>query len=103
MYVTKTRYRMNKNVIRWNASIHGREVIIILYHNPISGKRCIVIDGNEVLNKKKFIDNGDKYKFRLWDSHNLEIKIKPNLLNFSYRCVIDNIKITIRDYDKIFN
>ena len=76
----KTRFGCKKVITEWSFTVCGTIHIVKLYHSVISGKRVISIDGETVISRKQFFDDGGTYIFQT-HGHNLRLSIVIALHN----------------------
>ena len=60
-------------------------------HGEISGRRIINLDGQRVVDKKKFFDTGSTHVLEVEPGHVVKVRIKTHKTKFIYICTLNGM------------
>jgi len=82
--------------LTWEVNINQEPHTIQLDHGYFTGKRKIQIDGQEIVNERKFVDYGSQHQFSI-DGSSFDLVITTNGLTYEYYLLQDGIPITAQE------
>jgi len=78
--------------ITWDVPLQGTVHVIELHHGTFWGNRKVLIDGEVRIRGRKFLDSGDTYRFREFDSL-IEVRIVARTTGFVYELWVNDSKV----------